>query len=342
MRAPACAILRQPLAYTQLNYTTCSKGEAFLTRQANNIVSFDEARRATGARRVAAPSARQSAAYARPRAASAAPARPSQAPFRNPLYDERSYREDLRRERSSSRGVKAGSERPLRGKPEEARTSQAEDSEQSFETFFGKINDRAKKAKRQAAKQKADREFTKHYATDHAATPADAGPRAAVYRGEMGSQHKRAARMQNTAGGQGGFSVPMPRLSSFGKMGKRLVGGVAALACCAACCLFLYAPAQQYYQELRDRDRLAVEYAAVAERNEDIRSEVAYLSTPEGIQDRARQEFGWITEGEYAVSVSGLSRQDETAHFQANINAASIKAPDTWYSDVLDAFFGYE
>ncbi|MBQ9955226.1 MAG: septum formation initiator family protein [Eggerthellaceae bacterium] len=308
-----------------------------MTRQANNIVSFDEARRAGSARRSAAP-------YGQDRFAASGYDRPA-AP-RRAVYDERAYREDLRREKARPKNERTAASRATATRTAAERASrgrQSESDDQSFETFFGKMNDRAQKAKRQAAKSRADREFTKHYATDHAASPADSGPRAAVYKGEMGSQHKRASRMQNEAAARSGaVSFAAPNLSSIRRIGGRAAGSLILLACCFACCLFLYSPAQQYYQEMRDRDRLAVEYAAVAERNASIERQVARLSTPEGIQDRAREEFGWISEGEYAVSVVGLSSQDEPADFQANINSASIKAPETWYSDVLDAFFGYE
>ncbi|MBR5259861.1 MAG: septum formation initiator family protein [Eggerthellaceae bacterium] len=290
-----------------------------MTRQANNIVSFDEARRAVSARRPVASNAPRSA-----------------------IYDQRAYREDLRR----SRAAQSMNSSRVAGASAANRANEAheEDADRSFEAFFGKIRERASKAKREATKAKADREFTKHYAADHASQPSDSGPRAAVYRGEMGTQHKRASRMQNESGASGvGASFALPSINISGIMKKPVMfGGVAIMACLLACCVFLYAPAQQYYQELRDRDRLAVEYQLVSERNEAIASEVALLSTPEGIQDRAREEFGWISEGEYAVSVVGVSSADKMAGFQANINAASVKAPETWYSDFLDSFFGYE
>lgn len=346
-----------------------------MARQANNIVSFDEARRAVSARRPVASSRRfadddpaslRDAAASRSRVSSAraqgasavrssasrssmsweepftVPTGRASAAPRGAIYDQRAYREDLRRSRAAE-GMGA-SRTAGASSANSANEAHAEDADRSFEAFFGKIRERAGKAKREATKAKADREFTKHYAVDHAAQPSEAGPRAAVYRGEMGTQHKRASRMQNESGVSGvGASFALPSINVSGILKKpAMFGGVALVTCLLACCVFLYAPAQQYYQELRDRDRLAVEYQLVAERNEAIANEVALLSTPEGIQDRAREEFGWISEGEYAVSVMGISPEDKTAGFQANINAASVKAPETWYSDFLDSFFGYE
>ena len=319
-----------------------------MTRQTNNIVSFDEARRAASARRFAVPAERV-------RDGAPSPSRGS-GPRHSAAYHERASREDLHQARASSFGAGSASGGRPAGKPggrpvraprhagSSPRTEVPESPDEGFETFFGKMGERARKAKRQASKSKADREFAKRYGTDHAATPGDTGPRAAVYKGEMGSSHRRASRMQSEAAARGaGMSAGMagPGLSAVFRK-TRLLGAAALATCAVACCLFLYAPAQQYYQELRERDRLAVERQLVAERNEAIAAEVAHLSTPEGIQDRARKEFGWVAEGEYAVAVSGLAQEDGPANFQANINAAGIKAPETWYSDVLDAFFGYE
>ena len=318
-----------------------------MTRQTNNIVSFDEARRAVSARRPVASASRFSASDSsrgKVRSASRVSSAVGAVP-RSALYDERAYREDVRRARtakaSSARfATSASADRDARVR---SHGQSSADADQSFETFFGKMGERAQKAKREAAKARADREFTKHYGVDHAATPGDAGPRAAVYRGEMGSQHKRASRMQNEENVRnGGVSVPMPNLKSGLLKKPAFFGGLALAACALACGLFLYAPAQRYYLELRDRDRLAVEYELVSERNEAIAAEVALLSTPEGIQDRAREEFGWIAEGEHAVSVTGLSSEAQPVNFQANINSASVKAPETWYSDFLDSFFGYD
>ena len=93
-------------------------------------------------------------------------------------------------------------------------------------------------------------------------------PRAAVYKGKMGSTHRKSARMQrsseagpvsaklNTAGWISNISV-----------NPRLLGIATAAICLVLVGVFLYTPAQQYYQAQRYRDRLAAEYAVIAERN---------------------------------------------------------------------------
>ena len=115
------------------------------------------------------------------------------------------------------------------------------------------------------------------------------------------------------------------------------------MLCATVLCLglgaaFLYGPAQQLYQDIRERDRLAAEYEAVTERNAAIEASVDALSTEAGIEDAARTQLGC----EHAVSVSGLDEKDEASEFRGNIVSEDITAPDTWYSDLLDPLFGVE
>lgn len=122
---------------------------------------------------------------------------------------------------------------------------------------------------------------------------------------------------------------------------KAFVASAVVAACLAFSCVFLYTPAQQYYHELRERDRLQAEYAALQQRNEAIQNEVDYLSTNEGVEDRARREFGWVKSDEMAGSVIGVDVADDSS-FRANIVPGSVPAPETWYSNLLDPIFGAE
>ena len=228
---------------------------------------------------------------------------------------------------------------------EERRAELADAEEQATrqETAFSRLADKVSAAKRLRAKEKADRRFDKQYGGAQAASSDEpAGPRAAVYKGEMGSQHRKSMRMQD-APGNGSASRSS---KSARRGGRRLSKGVAASLVVTVClvfsCAFLYTPAQQYYQELRERDRLQAEYDAVQQRNDAIQSEVDFLSTDAGIEDRAHEEFGWVKEDETSGSVTGLDADDgdDASGFTANIVPGSVKAPDTWYSGILDPLFG--
>lgn len=229
----------------------------------------------------------------------------------------------------------------------EARFGGAADEEEfDVEEANAKLNPisrmkmRLAKSKRTKAKAKAGKEFARRYG-DSGPSDASAGPRAAVYKGEMGSQHKRATRMQGDsavsqgAGSSGKAGRPKRKITTS----RWFIASCGVAACLAFCCMFLYTPAQQCYQEMRERDRLELEYQAIVDRNEKLQQSVNYLSTDAGVEDQARADFGWIREGERAVSVSGLT-VDEEINFTANIVSSDVKPPRTWYSDFLDPIFG--
>lgn len=234
--------------------------------------------------------------------------------------------------------------------PAECDDDQLSDDEASRkEGPLADMMEKARRAKRSKAKERAGKKFASQYGGDSSSAAASSsGPRAAVYKAEMGSQHKRAARMQGEgtpraagqSSGSHGGSAKESGLPSF-VSSKPFIALCGVAVCLAFCCAFLYTPARQYYQEMRERDRLALEYEAVQQRNGSLEDSVAYLSTDEGVEDQAREEFGWVKDGERAVSVSGVEVEEES-NFTANVLSSDIEPPDTWYSGILDPLFGVE
>lgn len=200
---------------------------------------------------------------------------------------------------------------------------------------------RFEKLKRKHAKDKADRKFARQYGGGDTA-PGEGGSRAAVYKGEMGSAHRRSSRMQNEASSA---SSRRTRGGDSQKPAARLVRKpwFIATAVTAFCLVFtvsfLYPSAAQLYHSVRERDQLQAEYAAIEQRNDSIQATVDALSTDAGVEDRAHQEFGWVSKGENAVTVYGLDL-DSDSTFTASIVPGSIPAPETWYSKLLDPIFG--
>lgn len=273
-------------------------------RQAN-IVSFDDAKRASRNRRAPAP-----------------------APYRSRGFADFDYTfSDDASDSWMNASASADGSHADEHQSEEPRQSKKE-------SWFSKF-------KRDRAKGKAGRAFTKQYG-DTSSSASQSGPRAAVYKGEMGSKHRRAARMQESASphapkGRSAFGVGAGIASS-----PKFIAVAAAAACVALSCVFLYPSAQQLYVSARENDRLQAEYDAVAARNLAIQHEVDALNTVTGIEDRAREEFGWSYAGEYAVTVQGLDVSEEASTFAANIVPGSVEMPETWYSKLLDPFFGVE
>lgn len=201
---------------------------------------------------------------------------------------------------------------------------------------------RFEKLKRKHAKDKADRKFARQYGGNGDAASGEGGSRAAVYKGEMGSAHRRSSRMQNE---ESSSASRRTRGGDSQKPASRLVRKPWFIAAAvAAFCLvftvsFLYPSAAQLYHSVRERDQLQAEYAAIEQRNDSIQASVDALSTDAGVEDRAHQEFGWVSKGENAVTVYGLDLDDDST-FTASIVPGSIPAPETWYSKLLDPIFG--
>lgn len=204
---------------------------------------------------------------------------------------------------------------------------------------------RKEQRKKTRAKSKVDRAFARQFGGSNQQPDASqAGPRAAVYKGEMGAKHRQAARMQNAESPQASAKRGFSRGSLVSlKSSPRFIASAAVAVCLVLSCVFLYSPAQQYYHALRERDQLAAEYAALAERNGVLEGDVSSLQTDAGIEDRAHKQFGWVKKGEETANVRGLDLDEgQASSFRANITPGSVEAPQTWYSPFLDALFGVE
>lgn len=235
---------------------------------------------------------------------------------------------------AQSRDAYANSRLAWDDSPEEENPEQAEREPETLSRF--------EKFKRKHAKDKADRKFARQYGGNGDAASGEGGSRAAVYKGEMGSAHRRSSRMQNEESSsasrrtRGGDSQkPAARLV---RKPWFIVTAVTAF-CLVFTVSFLYPSAAQLYHSVRERDQLQAEYAAIEQRNDSIQATVDALSTDAGVEDRAHQEFGWVSKGENAVTVYGLDLDDDST-FTASIVPGSIPAPETWYSKLLDPIFG--
>jgi cell division protein FtsB len=195
--------------------------------------------------------------------------------------------------------------------------------------------------RKNVSKSKAEKQFSKQFA-NKPSEASQAGPRAAVYKTEMGRQHKKITKMHDGAGsGIMGFLGRFCFVGFDFNRAPKLIGTSMVLACLVLSCVFLYPTAQQFYVTQRDYDQVQAKYEALSERNAEIQTQVDMLSTEAGIEDRAREEFGWVKEGENAVTVHGLesSAQEETT-YKKSIPNGSVEAPTSWVTSVLDAVFG--
>ena len=224
--------------------------------------------------------------------------------------------------------VASGAARAEASAPERSatRTSQTARTEMRSTAHESAKRSNKEAAKRRRGKARAEKKFAK------------------LYQAKMGAKHRKAAQALQQKAAQGisaasGFigGITLPDLKA---LPKRTVRILTVIGCAAFLTFMLYAPAQQCYQQVRERDRVAAEYAAVMDRNQALADSVDMLQTEEGIEDKAHAEYGMVKDGEEAGSVSGIDVQSST-DFVANVVPGGVAAPDTWYSGVLDLLFGY-
>ncbi len=207
---------------------------------------------------------------------------------------------------------------------------------------FRNIGDAAARKQREARKKRADREFDKHFKEDTSSQSSEEGPRAALYKGQMGRTQKRSSGMQRNASAQSARSQKVRgdegRYQSR-RTTVRIVGIVAA--CLVLSLAFLYPTAKDYYTAVRDQARAQAEYDIVEQQTSLLQSNVDHLSTNEGIEDRAREQYGWVNEGENAVVVTGLGNTSNDSQVTSVTAHNNVTAPETWYSGILDVVFDY-
>lgn len=227
-----------------------------------------------------------------------------------------------------------------------------EESEAPKKGLFAKIGG----LKKSATKSKADRQFDRQFGDESSMETEPPGPRAAVYKGEMGQQQRYAQRLQqNSSYEYGNFGSTQrrayrgieddahaPRTKKMSHPILKVGAAAFALVICAG--VFMYPTVQSYYQAMREHDRLEAEYQAVEERNDALQSNIDSLSSDEGVAAYAHEQYGWVKPGEQTATVQGLelAPSDGLENVNASIKSGSIEAPETWYSPILDKVFGFE
>lgn len=115
----------------------------------------------------------------------------------------------------------------------------------------------------------------------------------------------------------------------------------------------VYPPVRDLYVAMRTRDDLNARNAQLEAENSDLRDDIAYLQSTEGIEDEARR-LGYVREGETAVVVEegdGSSTSSGQTHGSSTRTTAvsgssfsegnDVTADEPWYQLVLDKVFFY-
>jgi cell division protein FtsB len=117
---------------------------------------------------------------------------------------------------------------------------------------------------------------------------------------------------------------------------------VAVIVACAVVFLLvvLYPVGRMYYQTTRTEQRLQAQLDAVNARNEAVQAENDALQTEEGVEKQAREDLGWVKEGEEAAVVTNEHEgADATSRLPEQVDEQDIRAPQTWYYSILDTIF---
>ena len=123
------------------------------------------------------------------------------------------------------------------------------------------------------------------------------------------------------------------------RLGLRVFFGAIAVLIVAAA--VLYPIGCTYYQALRQEQTLQAELDAVNQRNEKIDAENKQLETDEGVENQAREEYGWVKDDERATVVVN-SGDSGSGDMPSQVDGSKIEPPHTWYYDILDIIFRAE
>ena len=206
---------------------------------------------------------------------------------------------------------------------------------------------KAERKRRKRAKDRAGRMFAEQFGSDDAPLSGEGSPRAAVYEGKMGKSARKAARLvpSGKAVAQGLSSFNLAAFLSSFFLSRRGVIAAVVFVCLVGSFISIYGPAQQYYQSIRDNDRTQAQYAAIEARSDALEAQNDRLTSDAGVETIAHKDYGWVKQGEQTAKVEGLSdsayaKEEAGSTITANVAVGNIDYPETWYSPILDKFFG--
>ena len=324
------------------NIARCMRGKSLAAKA--HIVSFDEARAASRTR----DAKRDSSSYSGNRRDSRSRAASGAQRYERPAYEDTGYlRMPASRRDGRAYAWSDDGEERLRSSAFAYEDEWAEPLPEPVDEDPSRAVDKRERRRRERSKARANRMFSKQYESESSSSASEEGaPRPALYEGKMGSSHRKSARMQRA-------SSAVPQTAKINPAGwfsnvnisPRLLRIGTAVLCLVLVGVFLYTPAQQYYQAQREHDKLAAEYASLEQRNEALGSQNTALSSNAGMEDAVREKYGYVVQGDETAVVTGLSETTtdasrDGAGIEANVLSSTVKAPEEWYTPYLDAFFG--
>ncbi len=106
-------------------------------------------------------------------------------------------------------------------------------------------------------------------------------------------------------------------------------------------CVFCYQPAKICYTQFRNTEKAEIELSLVNERNSQLRQNVEALKTDEGIEDKAKSDYGYVSKGDGVARVAGID-VDNSSNLPEYVDANKVCASNDAVTNILDSIFGYD
>ncbi len=136
-------------------------------------------------------------------------------------------------------------------------------------------------------------------------------------------------------------ALSLPRLNIFDRISVRTARIIAIVVVVAALALMIYPAARELFISHRDLERANIELTEVNNRNQQIQDDINTIKTDEGVESYVREQFGWVKEGETAVTVTGVpsTTESESLLMPEDVNSTEVKPTSSIFTGVLSTFF---
>ena len=136
-------------------------------------------------------------------------------------------------------------------------------------------------------------------------------------------------------------ALSLPRLNIFDRVSVRTARIIAIVVVVAALALMIYPAARELFISHRDLERANIELTEVNNRNQQIQDDINTIKTDEGVESYVREQFGWVKEGETAVTVTGVpsTTESESLLMPEDVNSTEVEPTSSIFTGVLSTFF---
>lgn len=169
-------------------------------------------------------------------------------------------------------------------------------------------------------------------------SPASRNSSRGTGRSNSRSRHEQA-RERRSRGLVPAISIPSPRI--FDRVSVRTARIIAVVVIVAALALMIYPAARELFISKRDLERANIELTEINNRNQQIQDDINAIKTDEGVESYVREQFGWVKDGETAVTVTGIpaSSDSDSLLMPEGVNSTEVEPISDIFNGVLSTIF---